>query len=179
MVLARLRSLFRSWQELRTLTRQSPERLEAIIKRNEESSARSHQQLQSIQQNMAAPLERAEAVSAQLERQRHHEAAAPLERVAAELEKMNIDVFALQQNVRRSGSGGRSSGVRGGSRAAAAVVVAVVAAGCGIEGRGGRGGRGSGDGRQHHLQHGLLQRADLAPHLHACPTHPRTHAPSL
>ena len=100
MVLARLRSLFRSWQEVRELTRQSPERLQALIKQNEESAARSQQRLASMQQSMVAPFEQVEAASDRIQRKGEAQAAELAERAAAQLQGMNIDVFALQQKVR-------------------------------------------------------------------------------
>ena len=57
MVLARLRSLFRSWKEVRDLTRESPERLQALIKQNEAAAAASEQRLANMQQSLARPLE--------------------------------------------------------------------------------------------------------------------------
>ena len=57
MVLARLRSLIRSWKEVRDLTRESPERLQALIKLNETAAAASEQRLTSMQQSLARPLE--------------------------------------------------------------------------------------------------------------------------
>jgi len=62
MVLARLRSLFRSWKEVRDLTRESPERLQALIKQNEAAAAASEQRLANMQQSLARPLEQVEAV---------------------------------------------------------------------------------------------------------------------
>jgi len=61
MVLARLRSLFRSWKEVRDLTRESPERLQALIKQNEAAAAASEQRLANMQQSLARPLEQVEA----------------------------------------------------------------------------------------------------------------------
>ena len=62
MVLARLRSLFRSWKEVRDLTRDSPERLQALIKQNEAAAAASEQRLANMQQSLTRPLEQVEAV---------------------------------------------------------------------------------------------------------------------
>ena len=61
-MLARLRSLFRSWKEVRDLTRESPERLQALIKQNETAAAASEQRLANMQQSLARPLEQVEAV---------------------------------------------------------------------------------------------------------------------
>ena len=124
MVLARLRSLFRSWQEVRDLTRQSPERLQALIKQNEAKAAASEQRLASMQQSMAAPFEQVEAASAQLAHKGKVQAAELAERAAAQLTGMEIDVYALQQKVRQSCGGGRGDTVaeRHGSRAVAADV---------------------------------------------------------
>ena len=62
MVLARLRSLFRSWKEVRDLTRESPERLQALIKQNEAAAAASEQRLANMQQSLVRPLEQVEGV---------------------------------------------------------------------------------------------------------------------
>jgi hypothetical protein len=125
MVLARLRSLFRSWQEVRDLTRQSPERLQALIKQNEAKAAASEQRLASMQQSMAVPFEQVDAASAHIALKGKVRAAELAERAAVQLEGMNIDVYALQQKVRQScGGGGRGgdSSRRYGSRAVAAGV---------------------------------------------------------
>ena len=124
MVLARLRPLFRSWQEVRDLTRQSPERLQALIKQNEAKAAASEQRLARLQQSMAAPFEQVEAASAQIAHKGKVQAAELAERAALQLTGMEIDVYALQQKVRQSRGGGRGDTVaeRHGSRAVAADV---------------------------------------------------------
>ena len=101
-MLARLRSLFRSWQEVRDLTRQSPERLQALIKQNEAKAAASEQRLARVQQSMAVPFEQAEAASAQIAHKGKVQATELAERAAAQLRGMEIDAYALQQKVRQS-----------------------------------------------------------------------------
>ena len=97
MVLARLRSLVRSWQEVRDLTRTSPERLAALVQREEQKAARSKERLEAVQRSMAAPLEKAEEYSAEIKQRKQEEAAAIQQKLAKQLEAVNIDAFELQQ----------------------------------------------------------------------------------